>query len=216
MPVLDYFLNIINNVSIRRPLRKLFDEILDDQDANIALYNAHTHMHGHPDMGLSKAGLSVDGGGAADLETDAAFQYCINGVCYELAATAAIDVSNLAGYTPVAIALGTQAILLVSVNAAGTIHITQGAGHATAAVCPDTPAGDVPLGYVKVVNASASAAFTPGTTEWAAADMTTTYVDLVFSPVGANGQGITSAPGTNAGDVDPGTASTMVQTVTHP
>lgn len=213
MPVLDYFLNVLNNPHIRRPLRKIFDEILDDLDLNKTAYDAHTHMHGHPDMGLSKAGLSVDS--TADLETDAAFQYCINGVCYELAITAAIDVSNTAGYTPAAIAAGTQAIILCSVNAAGTIHLTQGAGHATAAVCPDTPAGDVPFGYVKVVNASANP-FTPGTTAWGEASVTTTYVDLVFSPVGANGQGITSAPGSDTGDVDQGTASTFTQSVTHP
>lgn len=226
MPVLDYFLNVINNPRIRKPLRKIFDEILDDLDtnktsanANIVVYEAHTHMFGHADMGLSKAGLDLDGdGSAADLETNAAFEYAINGVCYSLAAQGQIDLSSLAGYTPVAIATATQAILLVSVNAAGTIHVTQGTAHASAAVCPDTPAGDVPLGYVKIVNASGSD-FTPGTTELSAAGITDTYVDLVFSPVGANGQGITSAPGTNTGDVDQGTPSTMtdmIQTVTHP
>ena len=209
---IDQWLSQVEGPKTREALRKIFDQIYTDMAANKVIFDAHTHqVEQIADCCLSKAGLSIDAN-ANDVETDNAIVFTIAGIAYTLAAQAAIDISAVAGYTPTALATAFQRIYLFHVTSAGTIGITEGTAHATAAVCPATPAGKVAFGYVKVVNASGGD-FTFGTTELTAAGITATYVDLVGNASGGQ-ELVISAPGSDTAEVAQGTATVFVNNLT--
>ena len=119
------------------------------------------------------AGLA-EGTNANTIQVAAAVDYCIDGVVYLKAITDNIAMTAL----PVQ-AISTFCKYLVSINAAGTVALTQGNIAATAALAlvPALPADSAPLGYVQVAT-NGSTTFTSGTTDLGAAGITDTYVDL--------------------------------------
>lgn len=121
---------------------------------------------------FASAGVAI-GGTATNLKTARAIHYCVNGVAYYKAITAAI--------VPAAApeqAVSTFCKYLLSISG-GTFTITQGNVAATAALAllPALPADSAPVGYAQVAT-DASTTFTAGTTDWDAAGLTDTYVDL--------------------------------------
>lgn len=136
-----------------------------------------------------KAGIAIDAT-PADVETTAAFDYCIGGIWYTNAIDAAIDISAEVASIPAALADGYEQIFVFEIDASGNYTVSAG----TAASNVDVDAGDdspgwpepssasvCPFAAVKVRNASGSA-FTLGTTSLAAAGITDTYYDLCRIP----------------------------------
>jgi hypothetical protein len=119
------------------------------------------------------AGLA-EGTNANTIQIAAAVDYCIDGVVYLKAITDNIAMTAL----PVQ-AISTFCKYLVSIDAAGTVTLTQGNIAATAALAlvPSLPADSAPLGYVQVAT-DAATTFTSGTTDLGAAGITDTYVNL--------------------------------------
>lgn len=138
----------------------------------------------------SKGGIAIDAA-PQDVETTAAVDYSINGVMYQLAIQAAIDVSGLGVRTEsgetaamTAQATATDRIYLLVLNAAGNIRVVQGVAVPTGATCycPRVPPDHAAFAAVKVANASGSA-FTFGTTSLATSGVTDTFFDLTMVPV---------------------------------
>jgi hypothetical protein len=108
------------------------------------------------------------------LTTGAAAQYCIGGVAYTKAATA-----DLFTHTDTTVqAADTTKFYLCTLDASGNGLITQGTSTALPEIARS--AGEVPVGYIKVVTDGVT--FTPGTTLHDAAGVTTTYVNLQVMP----------------------------------
>lgn len=142
----------------------------------------------------SKAGLAIHGANAFDALTANAVSYMINGIFYTKAAMASIGAATLggalgaldeSGATATMAPLVTsydQAFLLV-LNAAGTVKAIQGPAVAAglAVPVPGAPPLYSPFGLIKVRNASGSN-FVFGTTNFSAANVTTSFYDVSISP----------------------------------
>ena len=119
------------------------------------------------------AGLA-EGTNAQTLQIAAAIDYCIDGVAYLKAITDNIAMDALPEQP-----ISTFAKYLASINAAGTVALTQGNIAATAALAlvPELPDDSAPVGYFQI-GTDGSTTFTSGTTDLSAAGITETYVDL--------------------------------------
>lgn len=148
---------------------------------------------------LNSGVLAIDAN-TNDVQTSAAVNYIIDGVFYQLAIQAAIDLSTLYvigedgtvesaanGYT--ALPDGYTCVYLLVVGTAGTIRVVEGTQVSNAAItagtktaeCPSCPPEYAPFGAVKVANASGSS-FTFGTTGLDASGVTDTYYNLAVVP----------------------------------
>lgn len=159
-------------------------------------------------VNLTKGVLAINAASAATVKTTNALTYAIGGVLYSKAALSAqsIAVTHGANGLPVTAMDGNPAyvqpisstvIYLVSLDAAGTVSITQGAyagqvmsfnGNISKRVTdvdggvPTLPGGNAVIGALKVTT-NASATFTPGSTALDSAGVSVTYFDLQTLPV---------------------------------
>ena len=139
----------------------------------------------------SKAGLAI-GSVATKVSTAAALVYSVNGIMCSLAAGDIVLTTGL----PV-VPVGSLAWYLLCADAFGNVTTVQGlnvgqgqtdantgariAGIFPNNALPPVPAGTTAFGAVKVIT-DATHAFTPGTTAFNAAGITTTYYDLACVP----------------------------------
>jgi hypothetical protein len=137
---------------------------------------------------LSKAGLAVGGTSSiarTNAPNGAGIDYCINGYVYHLT-----DADDNIALTGVAVADGYTSLVLVTINAAGTIAVIQSNSVLTTdlaagndqLVWPTPAANYVAIGAIKI--AMDGAAFVGGTTGLDAAEATDTYYDLFALPSG--------------------------------
>lgn len=116
--------------------------------------------------------LVIGSGDAKKIKTTNTVTYCIDGVIYTKATAETVFTDTTVQ------AISTTHFYLLSVNAAGTLVITNGlAGEGL----PDTPADYCPIGYVKVVT-DATGTFVPATDDLSDAAVTDTYVDIARKP----------------------------------
>lgn len=153
---------------------------------------------------LTKATLAINAGGAATVKTTGATTYSVDGVLYSKAALAAQSIApthdafgNLvaAGIAAYVQPVNTTVFYVVSVNAAGTVAVSQGSylGQTQAfpndlskiwtgtGAIPVEPAGYTAIGVIKVAP-TVAATFTPGTTLLDAANVNATYFDVDILP----------------------------------
>ena len=158
----------------------------------------------HDSRCFTKGILAINLGGAATVKTTNALTYSVGGIMYSKAALSAqsIAVTHDTYGNPVAtgIAAYVQPVLktviyVISVNAAGTVAVSQGTYAGQTVTFPNDltrvevgtggvpvePAGYTAIGAFKVALANA-ATFTPGTTALDATDVTVTYYDLTVLP----------------------------------
>lgn len=130
-------------------------------------------------MSLTAAGLA-EGTNANTFKTVNTLSYLNNGVFKSKAATDNLAFSS--GHT----ALGnSQACLFgVWINAAGNVTTSQGPIDAAGEPCPvpSAPANNVTLVGLIKVSTSASATFTPNTTDLGAAGVTDSFIDCAVMP----------------------------------
>lgn len=155
-------------------------------------------------MCLSAAVLAINAASAATVKTTGAIVYTIDGIARTKAALAAQSIAVThdfqgkpvaTGFPAYAQPAGTRVIYVLSANAAGTVAVSQGTHlgqtlpkkadlsvilTGTGGV-PDEPAGYTAFGAI-VVNLSAAATFTPGTTALDAANVVATYYDISILP----------------------------------
>jgi hypothetical protein len=151
-----------------------------------------------------KAVLAINAASAATVKTTNAITYTVNGVALTktaLAAQSMVPTHDAYG-DPVAVGIlayvqpaSTTVYYVISLNAAGTVAISQGsyAGQTQVyptnlsktaignGVVPVEPTGYTGVGIVKVVTGATT--FTPGTTALDAALVTATYFDVDVLPV---------------------------------
>lgn len=154
-------------------------------------------------MCYTKGTLAINAGGAATIKTTGAVTYTVDGQFYLKTLTAqAITITHDAFGAPVATGyakyiqpVGTVVYYVVSVNAAGTVAISQGtyAGQPLPApndkskvwtgtgAIPMEPAGYTPIGAFKV-SPTVAATFDPGTTLLDAANVAVVYADTAILP----------------------------------
>ena len=212
---IDRKINMVRDPMTRRALRQLWDQLYSDAAANKTVFDAHTHRQQLTGAGvtacLSSAGLAIDAN-PEDVQCDRYVDFIIAGVLYHAAIDAAIDISALA-FTATTLATNTSRAYLLTIVAAGTLDIVEGAdltGSAQAlAVVPDTPASECGIGVILVGNKGV-AAFKLGSDDLGSAtDYNVTYVNIAHKePV------ITSKPGSDAQDNTAGTAVTHTQSLT--
>ena len=153
---------------------------------------------------LTKATLAINAAAAATIRTTGATTFTVDGVMYSKAALSAqsMAVTHDCYGNPVASGVAayvqptlTTVFYVVSVNAAGTVAISQGsyAGQAQAfpgdlskihignGAIPAQPAGYTAIGVIKVAPTSA-VTFTPGTTVLDVANLNATYFDIDILP----------------------------------
>ena len=151
--------------------------------------------------------LAINAASAATIKTTNALAYMIRGIFYSKTALAAqsFAVTHRFDGNPVSALdvayvqpANTTVFYLVSVNAAGTVAVSQGsyAGQAItygsdlskiivgSGDVPELPAGYCPIGVVKVVTGATT--FTPGTTALDAASVTATYKDVSLVPLASD------------------------------
>lgn len=153
---------------------------------------------------LVAVGLAINAAGAATLKTANAISYSVNGRAKTKAALAAQSFavthdafgSTVAkGFKAYAQPAGTRVVYVLSADSAGAIAVSQGTYvgqrmpkpgdlsvtiDGTGAV-PIEPAGYTAFGAV-VIDLSAAATFTPGTTALDAAGVTATFIDISVLP----------------------------------
>jgi len=135
-------------------------------------------------MCLGCVGLALDASAKADAETLADFAFAINGRTYKK--TSGDGDVQLDGNTVTA---GYTALFLIVVSAAGTITAVKSdevsnddlESGESVLHWPVPTANTCPIGALKIKNASASV-FTGGTTLLDAANITTTFYDLLTVP----------------------------------
>lgn len=115
---------------------------------------------------------------AADValfKTAATIAYTINGVLYTKVATDNIPWAP----TPTNMDNNTVCAFVISVNAAGTVAVTQGTVKTgtTAPVIPAPPADSAVIGMIHIVNTSGST-YTPGSTSLNTSNVTETFVNV--------------------------------------
>lgn len=153
---------------------------------------------------LTKATLDINAGTAATIKTTGATTYTVDGVMYSKAALAAQSMAPThdAFGSPVASGIaayvqptGTVVFYVVSVNAAGTVAVSQGSYAGQSQVFPGDlskiytgtgaipvePAGYTAIGVIKIAP-TVAATFTPGTTALDAANVNATYYDIDVLP----------------------------------
>lgn len=153
---------------------------------------------------LTKSALAINAAAAATVKTTGPTTYTVNGIQYSKASLAAqaITPTHDAYGNPVASGIAayvqpnlTTVFYVVSVNAAGTVAVSQGsyAGQPQPfpsdlsrvnignGLIPVEPAGYTAIGVLKVAT-SGGATFTPGTTALDAANVAVTYADVDVLP----------------------------------
>ena len=152
-------------------------------------------------MNLSKAVLAIATSGKAKVKTTNALVYTVGGVQYTASALSEQVLTNV--YTRDGKVSGgayvqpvnTTVFYTLSINAAGTVAVTQGTyagqvltdpsqnGVSTGGdgMVPNAPVGYTPFGVIKVVTAMA-ATFTVGTTALDATNVTSTFYDVAVLP----------------------------------
>lgn len=173
------FLNTVKDLGTRRAVYELFKQLQLDLAANKITINAHTHVFTLPPHVMGPTpGFAAKATADPDIKTTATCYLALSTGAIGSLTAGNIDVSAIAGYTPTALATAKQRYYLLHVEAAtGTLGCTEGADHASAAVLPATPTGEIAVGWVKVANATGSN-FTFGTTNLDTASLTVTYGDL--------------------------------------
>lgn len=125
--------------------------------------------------GLSYPLVVIGSGDAKKIKTTNTFEYCIDGVSYTKATTETV-------FTDVTVqAISTTKYYLLSIDAAGTFLITNGA---VGGDLPALPANHCAVGYVRVVT-DATGTFVPGTDDLSDAAVTDTYYNLSIMPTAA-------------------------------
>lgn len=208
---IDTKINQVRDPMTRRALRQVFDQIQSDLAANKAAFDAHTHRQQLGGTGvtgcLGNPGAAIDAN-PEDIQTNNAYHYVIAGVPYYAAIDAAIDISALA-FTATVLATNTSRAYLLTIIANGTLDIVEGdditGTDETAAVVPDTPAGECGIVVIRVGNIT-TGAFKLGSDDLGSGSWNVTYDNLVSKePV------ITSKPGSDTEDNTQGTATTFAQ-----
>ena len=170
---LRQFLGNIRDIALKRALYAIINQEIVDMIANNAVFNAHCHARV---LGPAP-GFATKATADPDIKTTATFYYIKSDGTIQSKSSGNIDVSAIAGYTPVALPGGKQRYFLITVaDSDGAYGVTEGADHATAAVLPAAPSGKIPVGWCKCVNTTNP--FTFGTTNSDAAGVTLTYADL--------------------------------------
>lgn len=109
-------------------------------------------------------------------------------------ATPTTDINTGAAF--VAVPVGSGCALVWGINAAGAIKLAQGpsvvlipgststtsGSFSDAPQFPQLPDDFCPIGYTLIRTATGSAAFTPGTSSWAATGVTSTFVNVAQLP----------------------------------
>lgn len=121
----------------------------------------------------------------AELETNQAIDYSVDGILYEKGTTASITFSS--GHTTVPVS--SSCLFMLVIDSAQAFSTVQGPIVTTADVTaglhplewPPVPDDTAPVGAVRV-DTNASTTFVPGTTSLAAAGITDTYYDLAMKP----------------------------------
>jgi hypothetical protein len=205
--------NHINNIpdlQVRRALQAIFTQLVTDMNLCKTAFAAHTHVYGKPRI-FTPGTFAVKATADPDIKTSTTIFYQSANSAMKSISSGNIDVSAIAGYTPVAQATGQQRYYLITINTAtDAIGCTEGVNHASAAVLPATPAGHIAVGWFKVVNASAGN-FTFGTTNVDTAGLTVTAGDLARDE--ANGM-LTSGPDGTAAGFTQVLAKAFTQTLT--
>lgn len=138
---------------------------------------------------LGNAGLAI-ASTASRFQTANAIIYSVGGFIYAKSATNNIEpvcVTEAGAATAITgLPAGHKRMLLICINAGGDVRVVQGdiVANAQAAPMPNLPPGMAPVGAIRVVNGTASA-FTLGTTNFNASDITSTYYNLHAVPVTA-------------------------------
>lgn len=153
---------------------------------------------------LTKATLAINAGSAATIKTTGATTFTVDGVMYSKAALSAQSIApthdafgNLvaAGVAAYVQPVGTTVFYVVSVNAAGTVAVSQGSYTGQVQTFPNDlskiwtgtgaipvePAGYTAIGVIKIAP-TVAATFTPGTTALDAANVNATYYDIDVLP----------------------------------
>lgn len=124
----------------------------------------------------------AEGTNVHTIKTVAACVYSVGGQMYSKAIT-----DNIAMDAAAAQADLSTAWYLISLNAAGTVHVTKGTEtltasyDATARQLPSVPAGDSPLAAMKIVTSGGT--FTSGTTDLSGTGVTATFFDIGRVPL---------------------------------
>lgn len=140
----------------------------------------HNLSYSVPGNGINFGNAQLAAGtGAGTIKTVAAINYAINNIFSSKAITD--NISAAGGATQAA---GTTGFYLVTINAAGTVTVRQGAvvpaGSGQPLLLPNVPDTDAVIGSIKVVNLTNP--FIPGTTAFGAAGVTSTFTNLVTAP----------------------------------
>ncbi|MEO8296344.1 MAG: hypothetical protein ABI574_00910 [Burkholderiales bacterium] len=153
---------------------------------------------------FTKITLAINAASAATVKSTGAIVYTIGGLFFTKSALAAqsIAVTHRLFGEPVTVAdpafvqpSGTTVFYVLSLNAAGTVAVSQGsyAGQAVTYAgdlsrivtgdgdLPEEPAGYTAIGVLKVAT-TGGATFTPGTTALDAANVAVTYYDVATLP----------------------------------
>lgn len=115
--------------------------------------------------------LAINAASAATIKTTGTTTYLSDGKFKTKAALAAQAFSS--GMP--SLAIGQTGFYVVCLDSAGTVTT-----YGRKSILPDIPAGQTPIGYIKVV--ATSAAFVPGTTALDAAGLTVTFTDVSVLP----------------------------------
>lgn len=119
------------------------------------------------------SGQLAIGGTATKVKLAAAIDFSIDNVLYHKAIT-----DDFFVHTDLTVqAADTTKYYLLTIDASGDDHVTQG----TATELPAVPADQCPVGYLKVVTVAVT--FTPATDSHAKSGVTTTYVNLAQMPL---------------------------------
>lgn len=155
-------------------------------------------------MTLSAAVLAINAAGAATVKTTGAIVYSVGGIAKSKTALSAQSIAVTHDFQGTAVAkgfkayaqpAGTRVVYVLSVNAAGTVAVSQGtyAGQRMpkpgdlsitldgTGYVPAEPKGYTAFGAI-VIDLSQAATFTPGTTALDAAGVTATFYDVSVLP----------------------------------
>ena len=167
-----------------------YDKTIADVVALQAVVDLMTRMT--LNHGLTQGDIAI-GTNKAKVDLGTTIEYINQGLFKSKAA--AIDVWTLAGTTVNASNdTAERCKWLLTLQADGTAVATQGAIviAASTAVLPACPANETPVGYFEIETDSSND-FIPGTTEFDAAGMTDTFVDLVWPNNGVDALAAVSA-----------------------
>lgn len=155
-------------------------------------------------MTLNVPALAINAAGAATVKTTNAIEYSVGGIGKSKAALSAQSIAVTHDFQGTAVAkgfkayaqpAGTRAIYVLSVNAAGTVAVSQGTyvgqrlpkpGDLSVTMdgtgfVPAEPKGYTAFGAI-VISLANAATFTPGTTALDAANVSATFYDISVLP----------------------------------